>query len=122
MQIKRKFSIPSLIILVLSLSIGLVSCKDKVIKIEMASIDEKEIAALSNDTLTFGNFTIDEPISEGNLQVFLALDYEQGGFIYLHSYGRHRKRRQTRSNHSPRCNYSTKGKKRSLRKFLCRTG
>jgi len=78
MQIIRIFNVRHLAI-ALTVLIGLASCLDKPSKGEMAINLEQGKAVHSNDTLSFGNFTIGEPISEGNLQVFLIHGQEELG-------------------------------------------
>lgn len=63
----------------LSFFLVLGSCKNKSDRKEILLTDQKEMAMASNDTLSFGDFTIDKPISEGNLQVFLIHGKEELG-------------------------------------------
>lgn len=78
MQKIEKFDLRNLTI-VLTFLIGLSSCQDRTSKGEMAINLDNNLTTPSNDTLSFGNFTIDEPISQGNLQVFLIHGEEELG-------------------------------------------
>jgi len=70
MQINR---IPTAKILILALIFlaSMTSCHDRTGKGELAINFENRKLAPPNDSHSLGDFTIDEPISQGNLQVFL---------------------------------------------------
>lgn len=78
MQIIRIFDVRILAI-ALTFLITLTSCQDRASKGQIAMNLEHKIEESSNDTLSFGNFTIGEPVSEGNLQVFLIHGQEELG-------------------------------------------
>lgn len=77
MQINKIFGVPNLAI-ALTFLMGLASCQDKS-KGEIAMNLEKNTKAPKSDSLLIGNFTIGEPISEGNLQIFLIHGQEEIG-------------------------------------------